>query len=77
MPASKLKERIPDKVLQDADEVVNIDLTAEELINRLKAGKIYRPEKIELALNNFFKTENILQLRELALRRSLSELKRK
>ena len=52
----EVKERIPDKVLQDADEVVNIDLTAEELINRLKAGKIYRPEKIELALNNFFKT---------------------
>ena len=51
----EVKERIPDKVLQDADEVVNIDLTAEELINRLKAGKIYRPEKIELALNNFFK----------------------
>ena len=59
----EVKERIPDKVLQEADEVVNIDLTAEELINRLKAGKIYRPEKIELALNNFFKTDNILQLR--------------
>ena len=43
----EVKERIPDKVLQDADEVVNIDLTAEELINRLKAGKIYRPEKIQ------------------------------
>lgn len=64
----EVKERIPDKVLQDADEVVNIDLTAEELINRLKAGKIYRPDKIQLALNNFFKTENILQLRELALK---------
>lgn len=64
----EVKERIPDKVLQEADEVVNIDLTAEELINRLKAGKIYRPEKIQLALNNFFKTENILQLRELALK---------
>ena len=50
----EVKERIPDKVLQDADEVVNIDLTAEELINRLKAGKIYRPEKIQVALNNFF-----------------------
>ena len=64
----EVKERIPDKVLQDADEVVNIDLTAEELINRLKAGKIYRPEKIQLSLNNFFKTENILQLRVLALK---------
>lgn len=51
----EVKERIPDKVLQDADEVVNIDLTAEELINRLKAGKIYRPEKIQLALNNFLR----------------------
>lgn len=64
----EVKERIPDSVLQEADEVVNIDLTAEELINRLKAGKIYRPEKIATALNHFFKTENILQLRELALK---------
>lgn len=64
----EVRERIPDSVLQEADEVVNIDLTAEELINRLKAGKIYRPEKIQLALNHFFKTENILQLRELALK---------
>lgn len=64
----EVRERVPDKVLQEADEVVNIDLTAEELITRLKAGKIYRPEKIQTALNNFFKTENILQLRELALK---------
>ena len=64
----EVKERIPDKVLEEADEVVNIDLTAEELINRLKAGKIYKTEKIQTALSNFFKTENILQLRELALK---------
>ena len=64
----EVKERIPDKVLEKADEVVNIDLTAEELINRLKAGKIYKAEKIQTALSNFFKTENILQLRELALK---------
>ena len=64
----EVKERVPDSVLQEADEVVNIDLTSEELIGRLKAGKIYRPEKIQIALNNFFKTENILQLRELALK---------
>lgn len=64
----EVKERVPDKVLQEADEVVNIDLTAEELIARLKDGKIYRPEKIQIALRNFFKTENILQLRELALK---------
>ena len=64
----EIKERVPDSVLQEADEVVNIDLTAEELIARLKAGKIYRPDKIQVTLNNFFKTENILQLRELALK---------
>ena len=64
----EIKERVPDKVLQEADEVVNIDLTAGELISRLKAGKIYKPEKIQTALTNFFKIENILQLRELALK---------
>ncbi|MEG1564432.1 MAG: sensor protein KdpD [Bacteroides sp.] len=64
----EVRERIPDSVLQEADEVVNIDLTAEELIARLKAGKIYRGEKIDRALAHFFKTENILQLRELALK---------
>ncbi len=64
----EVKERIPDSLLEQADEVVNIDLTAEELIERLKEGKIYRMEKIQMALNNFFKAENILQLRELALK---------
>lgn len=64
----EVRERIPDYVLEQADEVVNIDLTAEELLNRLKAGKIYRPEKIRTALDHFFKAENILQLRELALK---------
>ena len=64
----EIKERIPDSVLAEADEVVNIDLTAEELIARLKAGKIYRQDKIQTALQNFFKEENILQLRELALK---------
>ena len=64
----EVKERIPDSVLGLADEIVNIDLTAEELLTRLKAGKIYRPEKVQIALNNFFKSENILQLRELALK---------
>ncbi len=63
-----IKERIPDSVLRDADEIVNIDLTADELIERLKAGKIYDPQKVESALNNFFKISNILQLRELALK---------
>ena len=73
----EVKERVPDKVLQEADEVVNIDLTAEELISRLKAGKIYSKEKIDIALNHFFKTENILQLRELALKEVAFRVERK
>ncbi len=64
----EVRERVPDSLLEEADEVVNIDLTADELIERLQAGKIYRPEKVQMALNNFFNTKNILQLRELALK---------
>ena len=73
----EVKERVPDKVLEEADEVVNIDLTAEELIKRLKSGKIYRQEKIQTALNNFFKTDHILQLRELALKEVAFRVERK
>ena len=73
----EVKERIPDKVLEEADEVVNIDLTAEELITRLKSGKIYRKDKVQTALNNFFKTDNILQLRELALKEVAFRVERK
>ncbi|MEG0814373.1 MAG: sensor protein KdpD [Mucinivorans sp.] len=64
----EVTERIPDNVLVMADDVVNIDLTEDELITRLKNGKIYHPDKVNIALNNFFKSENILQLRELALK---------
>ena len=64
----EIHERVPDSVLAMADEVVNIDLTADELIERLKAGKIYKSDKVPTALNNFFRQETILQLRELALK---------
>lgn len=64
----EVTERVPDSVLALADEVVNIDLTADELITRLKEGKIYHPDKVAIALGNFFKSDNILQLRELALK---------
>jgi two-component system sensor histidine kinase KdpD len=73
----EVSERIPDKVLKMADEVVNIDLTADELIDRLKAGKIYSQEKVETALNNFFKSDSILQLRELALKEVAGQIERK
>lgn len=64
----EVTERIPDSVLQQADEVVSIDLTADELIERLKQGKIYQQDKIESALSHFFTIEHILQLRELSLK---------
>jgi two-component system, OmpR family, sensor histidine kinase KdpD len=70
-------ERVPDHVLQRADEVVNIDLTADELIARLREGKIYDKAKVETALANFFKPDKILQLRELALREVASAVERK
>ncbi|WP_294820161.1 sensor protein KdpD [uncultured Flavobacterium sp.] len=73
----EVQERVPDSVLKAADEVVNIDLTADELIARLREGKIYTADKIPSALNNFFKAEHILQLRELALKEVASQVERK
>lgn len=73
----EIKERIPDKILQIADEVVNIDLTADELIARLKEGKIYDHAKVQQALTNFFQAEKILQLRELALKEVAGQVERK
>ncbi|MCG7280145.1 sensor protein KdpD [Chryseobacterium taklimakanense] len=73
----EVTERVPDKILALADEVVNIDLTADELITRLQEGKIYRQEKIQQALNNFFKSEHILQLRELALKEVATHVEKK
>lgn len=72
-----VRERIPDRVLRLADEVVNIDLTSDELIARLKEGKIYRPDKIQQALTHFFKPTQILQLRELALKEVAGQVLRK
>lgn len=73
----EVKERVPDKILQLADEVVNIDLTAQELITRLKEGKIYDHAKVQMALTNFFQPEKILQLRELALKEVAGQVERK
>lgn len=73
----EVKERVPDRLLQMAEEVVNIDLTAEELIKRLKEGKIYEHAKVQQALSNFFQPEKILQLRELALKEVAGQVERK
>jgi two-component system sensor histidine kinase KdpD len=68
LTGSRTRETIPDEVLSTADEVVLIDLTPETLIARLRAGKVYAPERVPAALNNFFKIENLAALRETALR---------
>ncbi len=73
----QITERVPDKILEVADEIVNIDLTADELIERLKEGKIYDKSKVEIALRNFFRNEKILQLREIALKEVAHHLERK
>ncbi|WP_346293002.1 universal stress protein [Sphaerothrix gracilis] len=63
-----VRERIPDRIVDDADEVVVVDVTPEMLQERLQEGKIYAPEKIDQALQNFFRRSNLIALRELALR---------
>jgi two-component system sensor histidine kinase KdpD len=73
----EVQERVPDKILQVADEVVNIDLPADELIRRLREGKIYEHSKVQQALTNFFQPDKILQLRELALKEVAGQVERK
>jgi two-component system, OmpR family, sensor histidine kinase KdpD len=68
LTGTRVRETIPDAVLSAADEVVLIDVTPEDLIARLQAGKVYPQERVPAALNNFFKIENLAALRETALR---------
>ncbi len=74
LTGTRVRETIPDAVLGRADEVVMIDLTPEALLERLRAGKVYPPERIGSALNNFFKIENLSALREVALRQVAEEI---
>ena len=69
-------ERVPDQVLKLADEVVNVDLTVGELRARLEEGKIYDAAKVPTALQNFFQAENLLQLRQLAVRETANLISR-
>ncbi|MCX6551952.1 MAG: universal stress protein [Acidobacteria bacterium] len=64
----RVRETVPDTFLDRADEVINVDVTTEELRDRLRQGKVYRPDKIEQALASFFRKGNLSALRELALR---------
>jgi two-component system sensor histidine kinase KdpD len=70
----RVRETVPDTFLERADEVMNVDVTVEELRSRLREGKIYRPEKVEQALTNFFRKGNLSTLRELALRAVADEV---
>ena len=65
-----VRETVPDKVIEQADEIVVVDITPDELIQRLKEGKVYLPDNARRAADNFFKPGNLTALRELALRRT-------
>ncbi len=69
-----IRETVPDSFVKRADEVVNVDLTVEELRNRLRQGKIYAPEKVEQSLANFFRKGNLNMLRELSLRTTAEQV---
>jgi len=69
-----IRETVPDSFLKRADEVVNVDVTVNELRNRLRQGKIYAPEKVEQSLANFFRIGNLNLLRELALRTTAEQV---
>jgi two-component system sensor histidine kinase KdpD len=73
----RVKERVPDEIVARADQIVNIDLPAEDLLERLQAGKIYPRERIETALANFFTERNLTRLREMTLSETANILDRK
>jgi two-component system, OmpR family, sensor histidine kinase KdpD len=77
LSGARVRETVPDSVLGRADEVVLIDLSPEALLARLRAGKIYKPERIDAALNGFFRVENLAALREIALRQVAEEVESK
>lgn len=70
----RVNETLPDRILQQADEVVVVDLTPDALQNRLRRGKVYRPEKVQQALKNFFRKGNLNALRELVLRQAAEDV---
>ena len=70
----KVKERIPDWVVTGADEVVNVDVSVDDLQQRIRTGRVYPEERIENALANFFRDSNLQQLRELTLRELAAQL---
>jgi two-component system sensor histidine kinase KdpD len=71
-----VRETVPDSFLKQADQVVNLDLSVEDLLERFKAGKIYAAEKVDWAMGHFFKDRKLATLRELALREVAESLER-
>jgi two-component system, OmpR family, sensor histidine kinase KdpD len=69
-----VRETLPDRILDEADEVELVDVTPEALVNRLKRGVIYSPDKVPQALNNFFRRGNLVALREMSLRKTAEEV---
>ena len=74
MMGVKVRERVPDAILAEADQVVNVDISAEDLHKRLKAGKVYPMDRVETALQNFFQSHHLEQLRELTLREAAAQI---
>jgi two-component system sensor histidine kinase KdpD len=70
----KVRERLPDSVLAEADQIVNVDVSPEDLQKRLREGKIYPMERVAVALENFFQASHLEQLRELTLRETASQI---
>ena len=70
----KVRERIPDRVVVESDQIVNVDITTEDLRRRLEEGRVYTTERIETALTHFFKQSNLEQLRELTLRELAAQI---
>jgi two-component system sensor histidine kinase KdpD len=72
----RVKERVPDEVVAQADQIVTVDLPAEDLLDRLERGKIYPPERVRAAMANFFSKRNLNRLREMTLSESANFLDR-
>ena len=77
LTGTRVRETLPDAVLASADDVMLMDITPESLLERLRAGKVYPPERVESALNNFFTRENLAALREVSLRQVAEEVEAK
>ena len=77
LTGTRVRETLPDAVLASADDVMLMDITPESLVERLLAGKVYPPERVEGALNNFFKIEHLAALREVSLRQVAQEIEAK